>query len=98
MNVRSGHSAMSDPPATAKPCSLQITGLLARYSDMKCWVLRHMRAKTSSATQGICWTMSLLARLLGVIGEVVSRAESRTVCGKHHDMDVGIGIRLCHRG
>ena len=42
MTTRSQHSAMSLPPATAWPCTLQIVGLSERNSDVKSSVLRFM--------------------------------------------------------
>jgi len=40
----SEHSAISEPPATAKPCTLAMTGRWLRHSDMNSSVLRIMKA------------------------------------------------------
>jgi hypothetical protein len=44
IRMMSQHSAMSDPPTTAKPCTLQITGRLERNRLMKASVLHIMEA------------------------------------------------------
>ena len=52
---KSQQSAMSEPPATAAPCTWAMVGLRERHKAMKSWVLRHMPAKSSVGSQGISW-------------------------------------------
>jgi hypothetical protein len=44
ITIMSEQSAMSEPPATAKPCTLQITGRLERNRLMNWLVLSDMAA------------------------------------------------------
>ena len=48
---RSEHSAMSVPPATQKPCTLQTTGLSAWNRDMKPRTLRRIICQSTIGSQ-----------------------------------------------
>ena len=70
---RSLHSAMSVPPATQKPCTLQTVGLSEWNSDMKPRRLRLIICQSTTGSQ-VCEGSWLAAWTAGSSGEPASAA------------------------
>ena len=72
MTTRSAHSAMSLPPATAKPCTLPIVGRSERKRLKKLSVLRFIQRRSFIGSQTVACAPT---PRLGVHFQVVAGAE-----------------------